>query len=47
MAMAGKMTVVQVDKIVMLGDLDPEAIITPGIFVDRVIKLEVPDYISG
>jgi 3-oxoadipate CoA-transferase alpha subunit len=47
MAMAGKMTVVQVDKIVMLGDLDPEAIITPGIFVDRVIKLDVPDYISG
>jgi 3-oxoadipate CoA-transferase alpha subunit len=47
MAMAGKITVVQVDKIVGLGDLDPESIITPGIFVDRVIELDVPDYISS
>ena len=47
MAMAGKITVVQVDEIVELGELDPEAIITPGIFVDRVIKLDVPNYISS
>lgn len=40
MAMAGKTTVVQVDAIVELGALDPEAVITPGIFVDRVIQLD-------
>ncbi len=39
MAMAAKTTVVQVGEIVDLGDLDPEVIVTPGIFVDRVIKL--------
>ena len=47
MAMAGNITVVQVDEIVELGKLDPEAIVTPGIFVDRVIQLDVPNYISG
>ena len=46
MAMAGKITVVQVDEIVELGRLHPEAIVTPGIFVDRVIQLDVPNYIS-
>jgi 3-oxoadipate CoA-transferase, alpha subunit len=37
MAMAGKITVAQVNEIVELGALDPEAIATPGIFVDRVV----------
>lgn len=37
MAMAGKTTVAQVSEIVELGALDPEAIATPGIFVDRVV----------
>jgi len=37
MAMAGKVTVAQVSEIVELGALDPEAIATPGIFVDRVL----------
>jgi 3-oxoadipate CoA-transferase alpha subunit len=46
MAMAGKITVVQVDEIIELGNLDPEAIVTPGIFVDRVIQLNSPNYIS-
>ena len=44
MAMAGKITVAQVDEIVELGTLDPEAIVTPGIFVDRVMALrDAPD----
>ena len=47
MAMAGNTTIVQVDEIVPLGELNPEAIITPGIFVDRVIQLDVPDYLSS
>jgi 3-oxoadipate CoA-transferase alpha subunit len=37
MAMAAAVTAVQVREIVELGALDPEAIVTPGIFVDRVV----------
>jgi 3-oxoadipate CoA-transferase, alpha subunit len=37
MAMAARLTVAQVREIVPLGTLDPEAIHTPGIFVDRVV----------
>ncbi|HWQ39914.1 MAG TPA: 3-oxoacid CoA-transferase subunit A [Burkholderiales bacterium] len=37
MAAAARCTIVQVDEIVELGDLDPEAIVTPGIFVKRVV----------
>ncbi|ONG44609.1 3-oxoadipate CoA-transferase [Pseudoroseomonas deserti] len=39
MAMAAKLTIVEVDEIAPLGTLDPEAVATPGIFVDRVIQL--------
>ena len=39
MATAAKLTIAQVHHIVPLGALDPEAIVTPGIFVDRVIEL--------
>ena len=38
MATAGKVTVAEVEQIVPVGSLDPEAIHTPGIYVDRVIK---------
>lgn len=38
MATAGKITVAEVEEIVPVGSLDPEAIHTPGIYVDRVIK---------
>jgi 3-oxoacid CoA-transferase subunit A len=37
MATAGKVTVVEVEEIVPAGSLDPEAIHTPGIYVDRII----------
>ncbi|ROT96012.1 CoA transferase subunit A [Marinobacter sp. R17] len=36
-AMAGKVTVVEVEEIVAPGELDPAAIHTPGIYVDRLI----------
>ncbi len=39
MAAAAKCTVVQVRETVELGELDPETVVTPGIFVKRVIKL--------
>ena len=38
MATAGKVTVAEVEEIVPAGSLDPEAIHTPGIYVDRLIK---------
>ena len=38
MAMAAKVTIAQVKDIVALGELDPEVIVTPGIFVQRVVK---------
>ncbi|GAB3321082.1 3-oxoacid CoA-transferase subunit A [Geodermatophilus aquaeductus] len=40
MAAAAALTVVQVDEFVELGELDPETIVTPGIFVDRVVRVE-------
>ncbi|MEY4466281.1 MAG: hypothetical protein RIR21_74 [Pseudomonadota bacterium] len=39
MAMAATCTIVQVDQVVELGELDPEVIVTPGIFVQRVVQV--------
>ncbi|MBK8740247.1 MAG: 3-oxoacid CoA-transferase subunit A [Betaproteobacteria bacterium] len=36
MAAAARCTIAQVDAVVPLGELDPEAVVTPGIFVQRV-----------
>ena len=38
MATAGKTTVVEVEQIVPTGSLDPDAIHTPGIYVDRIVQ---------
>ncbi len=38
MAMAGKVTVAEVDEIVPVGTLDPNFIHTPGIFVQRIVE---------
>ncbi|MBT8140831.1 MAG: succinyl-CoA--3-ketoacid-CoA transferase, partial [Gammaproteobacteria bacterium] len=38
MATAGKITVAEVEEIVEPGELDPNFIHTPGIYVNRVIK---------
>jgi 3-oxoadipate CoA-transferase alpha subunit len=43
MAMAGKLTIAQAQHVVDLGALDPEAIVTPGIFVDRVLHVPYGD----
>jgi 3-oxoadipate CoA-transferase alpha subunit len=40
MATAAKVTIAQVTRIVELGELDPEHIVTPGIFVQRVVQEE-------
>lgn len=39
MATAAKLTIAQVREIVELGQLDPETVVTPGIFVSRVVKV--------
>jgi 3-oxoadipate CoA-transferase beta subunit len=40
MAMAAKTTIATVHRIVALGELDPEAVVTPGIFVQRIVKID-------
>ena len=39
MATAARCAIVQVDEIVELGELDPEVVVTPGIHVQRVVKV--------
>ncbi len=38
MAVAGEITIAEVDQVCEPGGLDPELVITPGIFVNRVVK---------
>jgi 3-oxoacid CoA-transferase len=38
MAMAARTTIAEVKEIVPVGTIDPEEVVTPGIFVDRVVK---------
>ena len=40
MAMAARKTVATVHDVVELGELDPENIVTPGIFVHKIVKIE-------
>ena len=38
MAPAARIAIVEVDEIVAPGDLDPELIVTPGVYVDRIVR---------
>lgn len=40
MAIAANVTIAEVDEIVETGDLDPEVVVTPGIFVKRIIQIK-------
>jgi 3-oxoadipate CoA-transferase alpha subunit len=42
MCTAGNITIVQAMKIVELGEIDPEVVVTPGIFVKRVVPVSNP-----
>ena len=42
MCMAAEITVVQAREIVELGAIEPEHVVTPGIFVDRVVEVAGP-----
>ncbi len=46
MAMAGKVTVVQAAQVVDAGEMDPETVVTPGIFVNRVVHVANPAHES-
>jgi len=37
-AMAGKVTIAEVEEIVPLGELDPDSIMTPGVFVNYIVQ---------
>jgi len=39
-AMAGELTIVEADEIVEIGELSPEEIVTPGVFVDLIVQSE-------
>ena len=41
MATAARITIAEVNAVVEVGELDPEHVVTPGIFVDRVVVQEV------
>ena len=47
MAMAAKLTVASVHEVAALGELDPEHIVTPGIFVQRVLRIERAATLAG
>ena len=40
MATAARTVAVQVDRVVEIGGLDPEVVVTPGIYVDRIVPAE-------
>jgi 3-oxoadipate CoA-transferase alpha subunit len=42
MATAAALTIVEVARVVDTGEIDPETVVTPGIFVDRVLDLSAP-----
>ncbi len=45
MAMAANVTIVEAERIVEVGEIDPENVITPGLFVDRLV--EIPQETTG
>ncbi len=46
MCTAARTTVVQVQEVVAAGTIDPECVVTPGIFVDRVVQVADPAHES-
>jgi len=42
MAAAARLTIVQATRIVAPGDIDPEHVVTPGIYVDRIVEVATP-----
>jgi 3-oxoadipate CoA-transferase alpha subunit len=47
MATAGKVTIVQAGEILPLGGIDPECVVTPGIFIHGVVEVREPQQESA
>ena len=47
MAMAARKTVASVHELVELGELDPETVVTPGIFVQQVVRIPRAATVGG
>ncbi|PJB50304.1 MAG: hypothetical protein CO103_02675, partial [Chloroflexi bacterium CG_4_9_14_3_um_filter_45_9] len=47
MAMAAKVTIAEVENLVEPGEIDPDSVHTPGIYVQRVIKVPRLTYAIG
>ncbi|HMI35302.1 MAG TPA: 3-oxoacid CoA-transferase subunit A [Propionibacteriaceae bacterium] len=43
MATAAALTIAEVQRVVEIGEIDPEVVVTPGIFVDRILDLSRDD----
>jgi 3-oxoacid CoA-transferase subunit A len=43
MATAGKVTVAEVEQLLEPGEIDPDHIITPGVFVQRIVHIKKPN----
>jgi 3-oxoacid CoA-transferase subunit A len=39
MAMAARVAIAEVEQIVEVGEIDPEHVVTPGIFIDRIVEI--------
>ena len=44
MATAAKVTIAQVQSVVSAGNIDPEVVVTPGIYVDRLVEVRDPEH---
>ena len=42
MAMAADVTIVQTKSYVEIGDIDPETVMSPGIFINRIVEVTNP-----
>lgn len=47
MAAAATLTIVQVDAVVDLGAIDPESVVTPGIYTDRIVQISDAPQVAG
>jgi 3-oxoadipate CoA-transferase alpha subunit len=47
MATAAALTIAEVHRVVEIGEIDPEVVVTPGIFVDRILDLGRDDTAKG
>jgi 3-oxoadipate CoA-transferase alpha subunit len=45
MPAAAKVAIVEVDEVVEVGRLDPEIVVTPGLFIDRIV--EIPSEVNA